>query len=151
MSLPVLQNLGSLEILNLEGTRVRDESLHPLGLLKGLTHLYLKSDFLSDVSFHTTSSLPDLRVLGFQGAVLTNSGLLSFRPPDRLQVLDLRGCWLLTKDGVSSFCESFPQIKVKHESAQMLHLDQNQKLGSSKLKLDRAQCEPSGAHFTGEG
>ncbi|CAA6671562.1 unnamed protein product [Spirodela intermedia] len=151
LSLPVLQNLDSLEILNLEGTRVRDDSLHPLGLLKGLKHLYLKSDFLSDVSFHIMSSLPDLRVLGFQGAVLTNNGLLSFRPPERLQVLDLRGCWLLSKDGISSFCGVFPQIKVKHESVQMLHLDQSQKLGSSKLKPDLTQCEPLGGHhFTDE-
>ncbi|XP_078429075.1 leucine-rich repeat (LRR) family protein [Wolffia australiana] len=139
-SLLVLQNLAKLEVLNLEGTRVRDEAVHPLGLLKGLKSLYLKSDFLSDVSFHMMSSLQTLSIIGFQGCVLSDSGLLSFRPPETLQVLDVRGCWLLTEEALSSFCGSFPNIKLKHELIRLDEYDfeRSQRRSLSKMKSDRA-------------
>ncbi|XP_010915656.1 uncharacterized protein [Elaeis guineensis] len=130
-SLCMLQNLSRLESLNLEETKVRDEAIHPLGFLRGLNCLYLKSDFLSDVSLHALASLSNLKYLGFRGAVLTNSGLLLYMPPVTLRVLDLRGCWLLTEDIVSSFCRSHPHIEVRHESIQMIHTIENVCAGSS--------------------
>uniref|UniRef100_A0A1D1Y438 Internalin-I n=1 Tax=Anthurium amnicola TaxID=1678845 RepID=A0A1D1Y438_9ARAE len=133
LSLAMLQSLDHLENLNLEETLVRDEVLHPLGMLRGLKCLYLKSDFLSDVSFHTMSSLPNLTFLGFQGAVLSNQGLHLFSASAKLHVLDLRGCWLLNKDCISSFCEKFPQIEVKHALAPMLPVEQNIQFGPSLL------------------
>lgn len=115
-SLRELQNLSLLEDLNLEGTSVRDKAVYPLAFLRELKFLNLKSDNLSDIDLHALSSpLPSLQVLGFRGAVLTNSGLLLYSPPPRLRRLDLRGCWLLTADVISLFCKHHPQIQVRHE------------------------------------
>ncbi|XP_008783847.2 putative adenylate cyclase regulatory protein isoform X1 [Phoenix dactylifera] len=130
-SLSMLQNLSHLESLNLEETKVRDEAIYPLGFLRGLNCLYLKSDFLSDISLHALASLSNLKFLGFRGAVLTNSGLLLYMPPLTLRVLDLKGCWLLTEDIVSSFCRTHPHIEVRHESVQMIYTNENVSAGSS--------------------
>lgn len=118
LSLMPLQNLNHLKSLDLEDTQVRDEMLLPLCALQELNRLSLKSDFLSDVSLHALSSLPKLEGLGIRGAVLTNNGLHSFKPPPMLLMLDLRECWLLTRDAVVAFCRCHPQIEVRHELVQ---------------------------------
>ncbi|KAF8380070.1 hypothetical protein HHK36_027540 [Tetracentron sinense] len=115
LSLAALQNLSHLGRLNLEDTQVRDVALYPLSCLQELNHLSLRSDFLSDISLYHLSFLSKLKYLGICGAVLTNAGLHLFNPPAILEVLDLRGCWLLTEDAISSFCENHPKIEVRHE------------------------------------
>ncbi|KAJ6817435.1 uncharacterized protein M6B38_411260 [Iris pallida] len=133
-SLSELQNLSLLENLNLEETLVRDEALYPLAFFKELKCLYLKSAFLSDISLRALSSpLPKLRVLGFRGAVLTNSGLLLYRPPPLLRLLDLRGCWLLTADFVSSFSAHHSQIELRHEHVSNYSADLNAASSSSSF------------------
>lgn len=114
-SLVSLQQLEHLEILDLENTRISDLACQPLTFLKELYHLSLRSDFLSDISLHTVSSLPKLKYLSIQGAVVTKTGLCSFVPPPLLQVLDLRDCWLLTKEGILEFWKTYPQLQLKHE------------------------------------
>lgn len=114
-SLNMLRYLRYLESLNLEETPLSDEAVHPLASLTQLKSLYLKSDFLSEVSLHALSSLTELKHLGFRGAVLTNSGLLLYKPPPLLCLLDLRGCWLLGSESVSSFSMKHLAIQVKHE------------------------------------
>ncbi|MQL83783.1 hypothetical protein Taro_016261 [Colocasia esculenta] len=163
-SVALLQNLVHLENLNLEETQVRDEAVHDLVMLGGLKYLYLKSDFLSDISLNAMSSLTNLTYLGLQGAVLTNQGLYLFRPPAQLHVLDLRGCWLLSMDNVASFCKDFPLIEVKHEWVKTLPTDQNVQLGSSPMhrttqeeklkakakKPGQSQCRLKKDHFADE-
>lgn len=114
-SLASLQQLEHLEILDLENTHISDLACQPLTLLKELYHLSLRSDFLSDISLHTVSSLPKLKYLSIQGAVVTKTGLCSFVPPPLLQVLDLRDCWLLTKEGILEFWKTYPQLQLRHE------------------------------------
>ncbi|KAG9448297.1 hypothetical protein H6P81_014425 [Aristolochia fimbriata] len=124
LSLTSLQSLDNLRSLNLEETQLRDEFLNPLLFLRELKHLYLKSDFLSDISLQSLSQIPYLTYLGIRGAVLTNSGLQMFKPPSMLQTLDLRECWLLTADAIYGFCKHHPQINMRHESIQNSSTDQ---------------------------
>ncbi|XP_020269210.1 uncharacterized protein LOC109844543 isoform X3 [Asparagus officinalis] len=126
-SLIELQNLSILENLNLEETLVRDEALYPLAFFRELKCLYLKSNNLSDIALQALSSpLPNLQILGFRGAVLTNSGLLLYSPSPVLRTLDLRGCWLLTADVISLFCKHHPRIEIRH--------DVNSAIGSSSFQ-----------------
>lgn len=50
-----------------------------------------------------------------QDAVLTNAGIDCFNTPASLEVLDLNGCWLLTKDAILSFHQCHPEIEIRHE------------------------------------
>lgn len=123
-SFSLLQNLCHLERLNLEGVNVKDEeALSPLTCFSRLSHLTLRSFLLTDASLNCVSSLPGLVRLGFCDAVLTNGGLDSFVPPPTLEVLDLRGCWLLTEDVLLAFCQMHPQIEVSHELVQVSKRD----------------------------
>lgn len=113
-SLAELQNLSCLEMLYIENTQLRDASLIPLSMLHKLTHLCLGGP-LTDMSLCLFSSIQNLIHLSLHDAVFTGLGLNSFKPPSNLKVLDLSGCWLLTKDDLLSFCQRNPQIEVKHE------------------------------------
>lgn len=124
LSLRELQNLPHLRSLNLEGTKAIDEALQPLSLLTELECLYLKSDFLTDISLNTLSSLRKLKFLGFCGGVITDYGLLSYRPP-LFCVLDLRGCWLLSANAVYSFCRKHEKVEVRHEHINIPFVDEN--------------------------
>lgn len=124
LSLTALQSLNALESLNLEETQVRDATLYPLSGYQTLSHLSLKSDSLTDMSLHHLSSLLKLKDLALRDAVLTDGGLESFLPPIMLRVLDLRGCWLLTKGAILSFCKYHPQVEVKHELVHIIPSDQ---------------------------
>ncbi|KAK9094169.1 hypothetical protein Scep_025638 [Stephania cephalantha] len=118
LTLVELQNLKHLERLDLEETQIRDEAVLPLFGMLGLKSLSLKSDFLTDISLHASSSLVNLKFLGIRGAVLTDAGLQTFNPPPMLEILDLRDCWLVTADVLLAFCERHPRIVVKHEQYQ---------------------------------
>lgn len=113
-SLTALQIL-SLESLNLEQIHFQDDALCSLLGFPELRHLFLQSGYLTDLSLHHWSSLCHLKTLGFRDAVLTNHGLDSFKPPGTLELLDLRGCWLLTEDAILLFHRKYPRIELKHE------------------------------------
>lgn len=114
LSLTSLENLNQLEKLNLEETALKDEAITPISNMKQLTHLSLRSSFLTDASLHHLSSIPNLINLNMRDAILTNAGIDHFTPPPLLQVLDLTGCWLLTKDAVWSFVQRHPNVEVRH-------------------------------------
>ncbi|XP_059442612.1 receptor-like protein 15 isoform X2 [Corylus avellana] len=135
LSLEALESLKHLEKLKMEQTRVRDDALKPLSSFQELRDLSLRSTFLTDVSLHYLSSLPKLINLSFRDAVLTDSGLISFNPSATLKLLDLRGCWLLTRDAILSFCRNYPQIEVRHELAHIIPKD---KFGSSRPSPSRS-------------
>ncbi|KAL0905996.1 hypothetical protein M5K25_024455 [Dendrobium thyrsiflorum] len=135
LSLSALQNLSNLRSLNLEDTKVMDEALQPLSLLTELECLYLKSDFLTEISLHAIPSLQKLRFLGFRGAVLTDYGLLSYRPPPLLCVFDLRGCWLLSVKAISSFCKKYQQVQVRHAHVNNPFEDEIVSYGSSASSI----------------
>jgi hypothetical protein len=120
--------------LNIEETRVRDAALKPLSSFQELRSLSLRSTSLTDVSLDYLSSLPKLINLRFRDAVLTNCGLISFNPSATLKLLDLRGCWLLTRDAILSFCRNHPQIEVRHE---LVHIPPIDKIGSSRPSPSR--------------
>ncbi|EOA18339.1 hypothetical protein CARUB_v10006858mg [Capsella rubella] len=131
-SFAALQSLTSLEILSLEHAYLSDTALSPLSSLTGLTHLSLKSTYLTDFTLHHLSSLPNLVSLGVQDAVLTDNGLEKFSPPSRLRTLDLKGCWLLSKEAITALCKRYPHIKVRHDFADdSSSLEQNQLLPRS--------------------
>ncbi|WOH14885.1 hypothetical protein DCAR_0934413 [Daucus carota subsp. sativus] len=113
-SLAELQNLSCLEMLYLENTQLRDASLSPISKLHELNHLHLGGP-LTDISLCLFSSIQNLIHLSLHDAVLTGPGLNSFKPPSNLKVLDLSGCWLLTKDDLLLFCRRYPLIELKHE------------------------------------
>lgn len=114
-SLTALQSLNHLEMLNLEQTQVSDEALSPLSNFQELHRFSLRSPSLTDVSLRLLSSLSKLTHLSVCDAVLTDYGLGSFRAPEALKFLDLRGCWLLSEDSIRLFCKRNPQIEVRHE------------------------------------
>ncbi|KAK7358527.1 hypothetical protein VNO77_00459 [Canavalia gladiata] len=134
LSLTALQNL-KLERLNLEHTEVRDGALCPLSNFQELRYLSLKSASLADISLYYLSSIRKLINLSICDAVLTNYGLDTFKAPETLKLLNLRGCWLLTKDSVSSFCRNHPQVEVRHELVTELPFDQNGLNHSSPSQL----------------
>ncbi|XP_074322867.1 uncharacterized protein LOC141659831 isoform X2 [Apium graveolens] len=113
-SLAELQNLSCLEMLYMENTQLRDGSLNPISNLHKLNHLYLGGP-LTDMSLCRFSSIESLTHLSLHDAVFTGQGLKSFKPPSYLKVLDLSGCWLLTKDDLFLFSQRNPQIELKHE------------------------------------
>ncbi|KAK4435467.1 hypothetical protein Salat_0710100 [Sesamum alatum] len=115
-----LQNLSHLERLDLEEIHIKDAALHPLTNLGRLSYLSLRSVSLTDASLYHVSSAPKLVYLGVRDAVLTDSGLNCFIPPPTLEVLDLRGCWLLTKDMLSHFSHKHPEIEIRHEFIETL-------------------------------
>ncbi|XP_031255901.1 LRR receptor-like serine/threonine-protein kinase GSO1 [Pistacia vera] len=124
LSLTALQSLNHLERLNLEQTQVRDAALSPLSNFQELQHFSLRSPSLTDISLHPLSSLSKLTHLSICDAVLTDYGLGSFRPPETLKLLDLRGCWLLSGDSIMLFCKRNPQIEVRHERRSVAPSDQ---------------------------
>lgn len=157
LSLIALQILPNLRSLNLEDTKVMDEALQPLSLLTELECLYLKSDFLTEISLHAIASLQKLRFLGFRGGVLMDDGLLSYAPPPLLSVFDLRGCWLLSAKAISSFCKKYQQVQVKHLYANSPFEDENVSYSSSasfmtsKVPLSRPRTvKSSDTSFVGE-
>ncbi|KAJ8451138.1 hypothetical protein Cgig2_026947 [Carnegiea gigantea] len=123
LSLISLQDLKHLESLDLEGTQVTDTSLHALSGIEALSHLSLGCTPLTDTCLDHLSSLKRLASLSIQGALLTNGSLDSFNPPMTLEVLDLRGCWLLTMEALTTFCETHPGIKVKHDHLSIRSMD----------------------------
>ncbi|KZV31512.1 toll-like receptor 3-like [Dorcoceras hygrometricum] len=114
-SLFVLKNLSHLEKLDLEEIQIKDIALGPLASLGRLSYLSLRTDSLTDASLDLASCVSELIHFSVRDALLTNAGIDSFVPPPKLEVLDLRGCWLLTKDCLLYFCQKHPQIKVRHE------------------------------------
>ncbi|KAG5228254.1 receptor protein [Salix suchowensis] len=114
-SLTALHSLKDLESLNLECPKMNDAAVDHLSSFQELRLLSLRSPSLTDISLHHLSSLPKIKNLRIRDAVLTDSGLFSFRPPATLEILDLRGCWLLTEDAILSFHKRHPLIEVRHE------------------------------------
>lgn len=113
-SLAELQNLSCLEMLYMENTQLRDVWLNPILKLHKLRQLYLGGP-LTDMSLCLFSSIRNLTHLSLHDAVFTGLGLNSFEPPRNLKVLDLIGCWLLSKDDLLLFCQKNSQIELKHE------------------------------------
>ncbi|KAM7491482.1 hypothetical protein LguiA_034403 [Lonicera macranthoides] len=140
-SLTALQNLSYLERLDMEETKVSDAALEPLPNFQALSYLSLRNGFLTDESLYRLSSIRKLIVLSIQDAVLTNGGLDSLNPPPTLEVLDLRGCWLITEDILSSFCHKHPQIEVKHELVSSLKSDQDGSKYSSPTRVTSANSQ----------
>ncbi|PIN21006.1 hypothetical protein CDL12_06302 [Handroanthus impetiginosus] len=119
-SFSALKNLSHLEKLELEEVNITDAALFPLMNLDKLIYLSLRSVSLTDASLYHISSAPKLIHLGVRDAVLTDGGLDSFIPPPAMEILDIRGCWLLTKDVILRFCHNHPQVDVRHELAEAL-------------------------------
>lgn len=136
-SLTALENLKELEKLDLEETQLRDEAISPISNFKQLTHLSLRSSFLTDSSLHYMSSISNLITLSMRDAVLTNAGIDSFSPPPSLQVLDLTGCWLLTKDALLSFLQFHPEIEIRHEHVCTFLSDSEDRKYPSALRTSR--------------
>ncbi|XP_058732109.1 uncharacterized protein LOC131603710 isoform X2 [Vicia villosa] len=124
LSLTTIQNLEQLERLNLEHTQVINEALFPLSSFQALRYLSLKSPSLADISLYHLSSVPKLTKLSICDAVLTNYALEKFKVPETLKLMDLRGCWLLTKEAILSFCRNHPQIEVRHELVTVLPFEE---------------------------
>ncbi|KAF4351071.1 hypothetical protein F8388_013176 [Cannabis sativa] len=125
LSLEALQRLKNLKKLNLEGTQVRDSALYSVSSLLELTHLSLRDASLTDISLSYISSLTKLINLSIHDAVLTSSGLNSYQTPASLKLMDVMGCWLLTKDDIVSFCKTHPHIEVRHEHVHVIPSDQS--------------------------
>ncbi|KAL9242927.1 hypothetical protein vseg_016884 [Gypsophila vaccaria] len=114
-SLAALEDLKHLENLDLSGTLVTDVALQVLINFEKLTHLSLDRTPLVDKCLDLLSSVKKLVHLGMQSTLLTNGALDAFHPPATLEVLDLRGCWLLALDALTSFCKKHPHIFVRHD------------------------------------
>ncbi|KAL6556440.1 hypothetical protein OROGR_005728 [Orobanche gracilis] len=135
-SFSALGSLSHLESLDLEKLHIKDAAISPLTKLGELRHLYLRSVSLMDVSLHHISSSSKLMHLGVRDAVLTDGGLISFVPPPPLEVLDLRGCWLLTKDVLLHFCRKHPQIELRHELVEIVDRRNHDYLSPSRVKVN---------------
>ncbi|KAL6549858.1 hypothetical protein OROMI_020346 [Orobanche minor] len=134
-SFTALGSLSHLESLDLEKLHIKDAAIPPLTKLGELRHLYLRSVSLTDVSLHHMSSSSKLMHLGVRDAVLTDGGLISFVPPP-LEVLDLRGCWLLTKDVLLHFFRKHPRIELRHELVERVDRRNLDYLSPSRVKVN---------------
>ncbi|KAL1552033.1 hypothetical protein AAHA92_12881 [Salvia divinorum] len=114
-SFSALESLSHLESLNLELLHIKDPALRPLANMSRLSHLSLRSVSLTNESLYHISSAEKLVHLGLRDTVVTDTGLAAFTPPPALEILDLRGCWLLSKEFVSRFCQKHPQLEVRHD------------------------------------
>lgn len=120
LSFSALESLSHLESLELEELNIKDATLSPLTKMSRLCYLSLRSFSLTDESLYHISSASKLIRLGFRDAVVTDTGLDGFTPPAAMETLDLRGCWLLTKDVLLHFCQKHPQLEVRHEFLEAL-------------------------------
>ena len=120
LSFSALERLEHLETLDLELLHMKDLALRPLANMSRLSHLSLRTSSLTDESLYHTSSAKKLVHLSIQGTMLTDTGLAAFAPPPALEILDLRGCWLLSQEIVSRFCQKHPQLEVRHNSFETL-------------------------------
>ncbi|KAL6533587.1 hypothetical protein OROHE_013420 [Orobanche hederae] len=134
-SFNALGSLSHLESLDLEKLHIKDAAISPLTKLGELRHLYLRSVSLTDVSLHHMSS-SKLMHLGVRDAVLTDGGLINFVPPPPLEVLDLRGCWLLTKDVLLHFFRKHPRIELRHELVERVDRRNLDYLSPSRVKVN---------------
>ncbi|XP_057802636.1 uncharacterized protein LOC131017917 isoform X1 [Salvia miltiorrhiza] len=114
-SFSALESLNHLESLDLELLHIKDAAVRPLTNMSRLSYLSLRSVSLTDEALYHISSAAQLTHLGVRDAVVTDIGLDAFAPPTALEILDLRGCWLLTKDVLLRFCQKHPQLEVRHE------------------------------------
>ncbi|XP_050377535.1 receptor-like protein 53 [Argentina anserina] len=140
LSLSALQGLRHLQRLNLADTQVTDAALYPLTSFPELSHLSLKSASLTDFSFNYVSSISKLKSVCIYDGVLTNSGLNSFKPPASLRMMDLRGCWLLTEDAITSFSKTHPQIELWHD---LVHISRSDQTFSNTTPFPRSTLKTS--------
>lgn len=129
-----LENLSYLEILELEGTHIRDAALSPLSSFRRLSFLSLGSSYLTDASLPLLTHVQKLVHLGIHNAVLTNAGLDCFSPPPALKLLDLMGCWLLTEDGIRSFHKKHPNLEVRHDLVNLMPSNKDRSVSLSPSK-----------------
>ncbi|XP_021757655.1 F-box/LRR-repeat protein 13-like [Chenopodium quinoa] len=159
-SLAALQDLKHLERLDLEKTKVNDAAVYALLGSGELSHLSLNSTALTDKCLEYLSQVKKLVRLSIQGTLLTNGAVESFNPPVTLEVLDLRGCWLLTIDSLRSFCKKYPGIRVRHDHLSLASADLNcsvpnaalsqKSLKASKLKQREGKSSVSPTLFNKE-
>ncbi|KAL6177401.1 hypothetical protein ACLB2K_048927 [Fragaria x ananassa] len=140
LSLSGLQSLRHLERLYLADTQVMDAALYPLTSFPEFTHLSLKSASLTDFSLNYVSSISKLTNVCINDGVLTNSGLISCKPPATLRMMDLRGCWLLTEDAITSFSKIHPQIEVWHD---LIHISPPNQTISNAAPSSRSTLKTS--------
>ncbi|XP_057520546.1 uncharacterized protein LOC130800857 isoform X1 [Amaranthus tricolor] len=122
-SLAAFQHLKHLKSLNLDKTRVSDPAICVLLDFEELSHLSLNNTLLTDKCLEHLSQVKKLVELSIRGTLLTNGALEFFKPPKLLEVLDLVGCWLLTMDSLTSFCEKYPSIRVRHDHLPVSSVD----------------------------
>jgi hypothetical protein len=85
---------------------------------------------LSDYALQYLSVLKKLVSLSIEGAMVTDSGLLSFKTPLLLKELSLLDCWLLTRKALLRFHEVHRGIALRH--ALLLNAS-----GSTKTDFDK--------------
>ncbi|KAL3844482.1 hypothetical protein ACJIZ3_001885 [Penstemon smallii] len=140
-SFAALKDLRHLERLDLEEINVQDAALFPLASFGRLSYLSLRSVSLTDASLYHVSSVPNLIYLGFCDAVLTSAGLDCVNLPQTLEVLDMRGCWLLTIDVLIAFCQKHSQIEVKHELVDTLDKRDFRFSSPSRITTGPSKCK----------
>lgn len=140
LSLAELKNLHHLKKLNLSGTLIADSELSPLSSLQSLTKLSLRSANLTDSCLLHLASITSLANLSINDALVSDTGLNSFEPSPNLTVLDLSGCWLLTADAFSKYCQKHPRIRVRHE---LLHFTSASKKSGTKQEGPKSSGPPS--------
>lgn len=86
-----LENLASLRLLDLSGTRVGDEGLVHLRRLDRLESLYLWDTAVSDEGLVSLGLLTSLRLVGLGNTAVTDAGLAHLRSLRGLRVLQLWG------------------------------------------------------------
>ncbi|KAL8521261.1 hypothetical protein ACS0TY_011703 [Phlomoides rotata] len=140
-SFSALESLRHLESLDLELIYIKDTALGPLTNMAKLSYLYLRSVSLTDASLYHISSAAKLIHLGFRDAVMTNTGLDAFVPPPSLEVLDLRGSWLLTRDALMLFSHKHPQIEVRHELVEIVDERDLHIISLSRVNMNCSKCK----------
>ena len=168
-SLAAFQHLKHLKSLNLDKTRVSDPAICVLLDFEELSHLSLNNTLLTDKCLEHLSQVKKLVELSIRGTLLTNGALEFFKPPKLLEVLDLVGCWLLTMDSLTSFCEKYPSIRVRHDHLPVSSVDSSSssktatsskvsKASTLKLRERRSSVSPVmfkkdviGIHFASSG
>ncbi|KAL3635691.1 hypothetical protein CASFOL_020238 [Castilleja foliolosa] len=135
-SFSALETLSQFERLDLEMLQIKDTAIFPIPKLSNLSYLSLQSASLTDLSLHQFSSSGKLTHLGVRDSVLTDGGIVSFVPPPTLEVLDLRGCWLLTQGVLLHFCNKYPHIELRHE---LVNIDYSSPLRANMRRTSQSK------------
>ena len=118
-----LKGLNNLKQISLTETPVEGEGLVHLAGLNRLEVLSLNGSKITDASLVHLSGLPSLRVLGLYRTAITDEGLSHLEGLKGLQSLQLSGPGV-TAEGIENLKQSLPEVDITYRADPTAHHSQ---------------------------